>query len=102
MNASTILILSICIGGLLAALFIAALSRHKKAGTGELNLIGARATVEKTLRPEGYIAVRGELWPARARAGETLESGSPVIVVGARGHLLEVEADSTQRSHDVR
>ncbi|OLE53066.1 MAG: hypothetical protein AUG51_14770 [Acidobacteria bacterium 13_1_20CM_3_53_8] len=97
MNGTTILIFLVCIS-LVAALFIAALSRHKKGGTGELKLIGARATVEKSLTPEGYIIVRGEMWPARARTGETLEAGSPVIVVGASGHLLLVEPDSTHRA----
>lgn len=94
MSASAILIFIVCTG-LLAALFIAALSRHKKAATGELHLIGARAVVEKALSPEGSILVGGEMWPARTRAGETLKTGSIVVIVGATGHLLEVKAVST-------
>jgi membrane-bound serine protease (ClpP class) len=70
---------------------VAALSRHKKAGMGELDLVGARAFVETKLEPEGSVLVRGELWRARARTGATLESGRDVRVVGASRHLLEVE-----------
>ena len=73
---------------------IAALSRHKKAGTGELNLVGAVAFAETNLEPEGSVLVRGELWRARSRSGETVKSGCDVRVVGARGYLLEVEPTS--------
>jgi len=72
-------------------LFVAALSRHKKAGVGELELVGQMARVEKTLEPEGAVLVGGELWRARAGAGETIEHGVSVRIVGVRGHLLEVE-----------
>jgi membrane-bound serine protease (ClpP class) len=82
-GASAVLILT------LAA--IAALSRHKKAGAGELELIGAIALVEASLEPEGSVLVRGELWRARARTGAPLKSGRDVRIVGARGYLLEVE-----------
>ena len=73
---------------------IAALSRHKKAGTGELNLVGAVAFAETNLEPEGSVLVRGELWRARVRSGATVQSGCDVRVVGARGYLLEVEPTS--------
>jgi membrane-bound serine protease (ClpP class) len=74
-----------------AAVYIILLSRHHKAATGELDLIGAVAAVEMALEPEGAVLVRGELWRARARAGRTIERGSRVRVVGASAHLLEVE-----------
>ena len=70
---------------------IAALSRHKKAATGELNLVGAVAFVETNLEPEGSVLVRGELWRARSHTGATIKSGRDVRVIGARGYLLEVE-----------
>ena len=73
---------------------IAVLSRHKKAGTGELDLVGAVALVETNLEPEGSVLVRGELWGARVRSGATVKSGCDVRVVGARGYLLEVEPTS--------
>ena len=76
---------------ILALAAIAALSRHKKAGVGELDLIGAVAVVETSLEPEGSVLVRGELWRAVARAGAPLRSGREVRIVGASCHLLEVE-----------
>ena len=79
------------VAGLVLALIIAAVSRHKKAGVGELDLLGARAVVETTLEPEGSVLVRGELWRARLRTGGKVEHGQAVRVVGASQYLLEVE-----------
>jgi membrane-bound serine protease (ClpP class) len=73
---------------------VAAQSRHQKAATGELDLVGAIGCVETTLRPEGSVLVRGELWRARSRAGVTVRSGCDVRIVGASRHLLEVEPTS--------
>jgi membrane-bound serine protease (ClpP class) len=86
----------VLVAGLVAvpalALFIIMMSRHKKAGAGELDLMGAIAVVETTLEPEGSVLVRGELWRARLRTGATVERGGTVRVVGAGGqYLLEVE-----------
>ena len=81
----------ILVGLLSAALAVAALSRHKKGASGQLDLPGAVAKVETTLKPEGSVLVRGELWRARSRTGATIERGQRVRVVGASGHLLEVE-----------
>jgi membrane-bound serine protease (ClpP class) len=78
---------------------IAALSRHKKAATGELDLVGAVAFVETNLEPEGSVLVRGELWRARAHTGATIKSGCDVRVVGASRHLLEVEPTSVKLSN---
>jgi membrane-bound serine protease (ClpP class) len=77
--------------GLLVALVITAMSRHKKAGVGELDLVGAMASVATTLEPEGAVLVRGELWRARSRTGANIEPGRAVRVVGASQYLLEVE-----------
>jgi membrane-bound serine protease (ClpP class) len=76
---------------LIAVLLIVAVSRHKKAATGALDLRGAVAFVEATLTPEGAVLVRGELWRARLRSGGSLERGRQVKVIGASKHLLEVE-----------
>jgi membrane-bound serine protease (ClpP class) len=76
---------------LAAAVYVIMLSRHHKAATGELGLVGALASVEATLEPEGAVLVHGELWRARTRAGVTVERGCRVRVVGASAHLLEVE-----------
>jgi membrane-bound serine protease (ClpP class) len=91
MNTSQIVLAAVFFVGLLIVLLIVALSRHKKAATGEIDLMGALASVETTLEPEGSVLVRGELWRARLRAGGNLERGQKVRVVGASGHLLEVE-----------
>ncbi len=77
--------------GLVLALVVAAMSRHKKRGVGELDLLGALGVVQTSLAPEGSVVVRGELWRARSRTGENLERGREVRIVGASQHLLEVE-----------
>ena len=74
-----------------APIVLALLSRRKKATVGALNLVGAQGSVETTLSPEGSVLIRGELWRARSRSGSRIEQGQGVHVVGARGHLLEVE-----------
>lgn len=91
MTTWQIVLTAALICGVALALFIAALWRHKKAGVGELNLMGARAVVETTLEPEGSVLVRGELWRARIRTGVKIERGQEVRVVGADRYLLEVE-----------
>ena len=74
-----------------AAVYVIMLSRHHKAATGDLDLVGALAYVESALEPEGAVLVRGELWRARALTGVGIERGRRVRVVGASAHLLEVE-----------
>jgi membrane-bound serine protease (ClpP class) len=85
--------------GLTLALVVAT-SRHKKAATGELDLVGATALVETALEPEGSVLIRGELWRARSRTGARVERGCRVRVVGASQHLLETEpvAESALRN----
>lgn len=73
------------------ALIVAAMSRHKKAARGGVELLGAIASVETRLEPEGSVLVRGELWRARSSTGASVERGARVRVVGVGGHLLEVE-----------
>jgi membrane-bound serine protease (ClpP class) len=92
MNTSQLVFaIVLCSGLSLALLVIVAASRHKKAATGELNLMGAIASVATTLEPEGSVLIRGELWLARSSDGKTIERGRTVRVMGASGHLLEVE-----------
>jgi membrane-bound serine protease (ClpP class) len=94
MNNSLIFLAVLFLAGLALVLMIAAASRHKKAARGELGLMGALASVETTLMPEGSVIVHGELWRARLRTGGKLERGQKVHIVGASGHLLEVEPAS--------
>jgi membrane-bound ClpP family serine protease len=93
MHLSPLMLIGLLLPVALAALLlaIAAMSRHQKGATGELELMGALASVEKTLGPEGTVFIRGELWPARSRSGVTVQRGRRVRVVGASGHLLQVE-----------
>jgi membrane-bound serine protease (ClpP class) len=97
MISSTSIIIVVLVSAMLACalLFVAALSRHKKSSAGELNLMGALAQVETDLEPEGAVLVRGELWRARTLSGAVVRSGRDVRVVGAKGHLLEVEPTSS-------
>jgi membrane-bound ClpP family serine protease len=75
----------------LAALVVIALYRHKKAGTGEVKLIGEAATVETKLDPVGAVVVCGELWEARSKDGSVIPTHAQVRVVGFEGHLALVE-----------
>jgi membrane-bound serine protease (ClpP class) len=91
MNSAAVLI-SLFAGALfVAAVWVALLSRHQKAATGQLKLMETVAVVETTLEPEGAVLIEGELWRARSRQAGRVERGERVRVVGAGGHLLEVE-----------
>jgi membrane protein implicated in regulation of membrane protease activity len=53
------------------------------------SIIGETAIVERSLKPEGYVKVHGELW--RATAVETrIEKGTEVTVVSLDGLKLTV------------
>ncbi len=75
------------------ALLLAASSRHKKSAMGELHLLGQWGRADSPLTPEGAVLVNGELWRARLRGGGEAVRGARVRVVGAAGHLLEVETE---------
>ena len=67
-------------------------SRRKKNSRRPLALVGRLASVERTLRPEGFVLVEGELWRARLRGGGSVGPGrANVRVVGARDCVVEVE-----------
>lgn len=75
----------------LVAAVVAALSRHKKAGAGEIKLVGEIAMVETSLAPEGTVIVRGELWRARSNDGSIISPRARVRVVGFKDFLALVE-----------
>ncbi|PYS93101.1 MAG: hypothetical protein DMF64_06105 [Acidobacteria bacterium] len=77
---------------LLALAVLAALAHHKKRAPHMFDLTGRVGSVVEALRPEGAVLIDGELWRACVRSGGELARGR-VRVVGARGHLLEVEAE---------
>jgi membrane-bound ClpP family serine protease len=83
-----VVILVVCIG--LAAAMLAAVSRHKKSGTGDLRLIGSTGLVDTKLDPHGTVLIHGELWSACSNDGNAIASGSKVSVIGMRDHLLLV------------
>ena len=93
MSSAQLITAAAALAGLMitGVVLIALLSRRKKADTGEPCLLGACGSVETTLKPEGSILIGGELWRARSRSGSTIERGQEIRVVGAKGHLLEVE-----------
>ncbi|MFN2515657.1 MAG: NfeD family protein [Pyrinomonadaceae bacterium] len=75
----------------LAALFIAALSRQKKARSTDIKLLGEIARVDTKLDPVGTVLVAGELWRARSNSGATISSRVRVRVVGFQGHIVLVK-----------
>jgi membrane-bound ClpP family serine protease len=88
MISTSAIVLAACI--LVAAAVLAAVSRHKKSGTSEVKLIGAKGYVETTLAPHGTVLIQGELWRACSNDANAIETGSKVSVVGIRDHLLLV------------
>jgi membrane-bound serine protease (ClpP class) len=78
-----------------AALVIAAaiisLWKHKKSGTGRIQLLGAKAIVQTNLNPEGAVLIDGELWRARSLDGTTIAANQRVEVAEVKGHLLLVK-----------
>jgi membrane-bound ClpP family serine protease len=76
---------------LLVAVAVAALARHKKAGGGDIKLIGEIGAVDIKLDPEGTVIVCGELWRAKSSDGGVISSRTRVRVVGFKDHLALVE-----------
>ena len=75
----------------LATLVVISLYLHKRAGAGDIKLIGELARVDTKLDPEGTVIVCGELWRARSKDGANISSHSRVRVVGFEDHLALVE-----------
>lgn len=92
MSTWQIVLAAALVVGLVLALVVAAMSRHKKGGVGDVDLLGALAIVQTSLAPEGSVLVRGELWRARSSTGVRLERGREVRIIGASQYLLEVES----------
>ena len=88
---STTVIAIVALFTLLVAAAVAALSRYKKAGRGDVKLVGEVATVDTRLDPEGTVIVCGELWRARSIDGGVISSRALVRVVGFKDQLALVE-----------
>ncbi len=94
MTAPPFLIISLSIfaGLVVVLLYVALLSRHRKAGSKEIELMGTIGSASTAIEPEGAVMLHGEMWRARVRNdGPPILRGQSVRVVGARDHLLEVE-----------
>ena len=63
------IILGVCV--VLAAGMLAAVSRHKKSGTGDVRLVGSTGLVDTKLDPHGTVLIQGELWRACSKANGT-------------------------------
>ena len=76
----------------LATLLVVGLYLHKKAGAGDINLVGEVGAVDTKLEPEGTVIVCGELWRARSKDGVVISERARVRVVGFENHFALVEA----------
>ena len=92
-TSSILFAIMMTVGGFIFVLVtLAMLLRHRKATQAPVNLVGQVASVEIVLAPEGAVLAGGELWRARSHTGAHIACGRRnVRIVGASGHLLEVE-----------
>jgi membrane-bound serine protease (ClpP class) len=85
-----IVLVCICIAVFIAFLVYKLLgTKGLKPSTGGDDLLGAIATVRKTLNPEGTVFYRGELWDAVSEEGR-IEAGETVFVCKIEGLKLFV------------
>jgi membrane protein implicated in regulation of membrane protease activity len=63
--------------------------RGRRKEVGAQTLIGKRATVVSSCRPDGQVRLSGEIWAARCDGGA--DAGETVEVVGRDGLTLVVE-----------
>lgn len=69
-------------------LVIPALRQRKT--TGAEGMIGLKCKVVEALKPEGLVAVKGELWKAKSLNGD-IAVGQTVEIVGVEGLMLKVK-----------
>src|SRR5205814_2924999 len=86
-----LLIVALCVV-LIALGSVALHARRKKRAPHALTLMGRTGSVVAPLCPEGAVLVADELWRARAVAGGQIDGGRG-RGIGARGHLVGVEAE---------
>lgn len=65
--------------------------KHARARNGLEAMIGESAVVLKDLDPEGKVKFKGEIWIA-VTLGRNIPMGHQVIILGAKGLRLRVEA----------
>ena len=91
MLTTTYLLLAIGFLALLIIVSVISLWKHKKAGIGRIQLLGAAGVVHTDLDPEGAVLIAGELWSARSIDGTTIPAQQPIEVVRVEGLLLLVK-----------
>lgn len=62
----------------------------RRSTAGAEGLVGARATVVLPLNPTGTVRLGDEVWRAESENGETIASGTAVVVVASAGLTLKV------------
>ncbi|HIP74991.1 MAG TPA: nodulation protein NfeD, partial [Thermococcus paralvinellae] len=72
-------------------------AHRKKVRTGKEVIIGLVGEVVEPLVPEGMIKIRGELWRAVSKTGESIEIGEKVRVVGMEGLKLIVVKEKEKK-----
>jgi len=66
---------------------------RKKPIAGLLDMLGSEGKVVNPLVPKGMVRIKGELWVAKS-AGERMDTGEEVVVVGQDGLKLIVRKRS--------
>ena len=70
--------------------------RGWRVKTGAETMIGKHARVVQACRPDGQVAIAGELWQARCDAGA--DPDDTVTVVARKGLVLIVEPEPAQQA----
>ena len=65
-------------------------SKRRRAAVGTETLVGRRAVVSVTCRPQGQVRVAGEIWQARCDSGADV--GEAVLIRAVDGLTLVVDA----------
>jgi len=77
-------------GFFLFAATLAIRARRRKVVTGKEGMVGMTGIARTPLSPEGTIFVAGEHWTAVTESGETVASGTPVVVTAMNRLTLTV------------
>ena len=91
MSATTYFLIAVAITALLIAAAAISLWKHKKSGSGRIQLLGSKGFAQSDLSPEGAVVIDGELWRARSLDGTSIAVNRQVEVVAVDGHLLLVK-----------
>lgn len=66
-------------------------AHRRRPAMGSVSLVGKTGVARTPLDPSGTILMQGERWRASADAGERVEEGEEVVVVGVEGLRLRVK-----------